>query len=188
MSGGPVRQAGSSQWDHPARDTLPADAVHSADFGDLQYTGLTSAYLKAYMDWCEALSPSALPPRSMIGPSWLGRLVSSSLLLEVEGDDLRHRICGELFLNRNGRFNPTGTLLSELAQTRPVARLLQPHYQRVLREAVPARISLRYLNVKQQVRDCEILALPFGVAPAGGKDVAFVLSIYNFLPITAAGL
>lgn len=167
---------------------MPRDLIRSAVFGDLKHAGLKSAYAQAYLDWRDAHTPVGLPPRSMIGPSWLGRLVSSSLLLQVEGDDLRHRICGELFLNRNGRFDPTGLLLSDMAKSRPVARLLLPNYQRVLREAVPALIGLRYQNVRQQVRDCDLLVLPFGPSPDGGRDVAFVLSIYHFLPTTAEGL
>ncbi len=122
----------------------------------------------------------------MIDPSWLGRLVSSSVVFQVEGDDLRHRICGETFLNRNGRFNPTGTTVGELARTRPVARLLLPLYQRVIRDGVPALIGLRYLTVKQNLRNCDLLVLPFGSREPGEATVGHVLTIYNFLPVSDA--
>lgn len=169
-----------------SRGLKSPDSIRSELFGYLGSAELSPSYEEKYRDWVDAHERSGLPPRSMIDPSWLGRLVSSSVVFQVEGDDLRHRICGETFLNRNGRFNPTGTTVGELARTRPVARLLLPLYQRVIRDGVPALIGLRYLTVKQNLRNCDLLVLPFGSREPGEATVGHVLTIYNFLPVSDA--
>ncbi len=162
------------------------DSIRSELFGDLRSADLPPPFAEKYQDWMDAHERVGLPPRSMIDPSWLGRLVSSSVVFQVEGDDLRHRICGEAFLNRNGRFDPTGTTVGELARTRPVARLLLPLYQRVIRDGVPALIGLRYLTVKEHLRNCDLLVLPFGSREPGEAMVGHVLTLYDFLPVSGA--
>ena len=162
-------------------DTTSLNSICSEHFGDLRSADLPPLYAEKYRDWTDAHERTGLPPRSMVDPSWLGRLVSSSVVFQVEGEDLRHRICGETFLDRNGRFDPTGTTVGELARTRPVARLLLPLYQRVIRDGVPALIGLRYLTVKQNLRNCDLLVLPFGSGESGAAMVRHILTIYNFL-------
>lgn len=163
-------------------DSTSLDLIRSELFGDLRDADLPPPYAEKYRDWLDAHERAGLPPRSMIDPSWLGRLVSSSVVFQVEGDDLRHRICGEAFLNNNGRFDPTGTKVGDLARTRPVAGLLLPLYQRVIRDGVPALIGLRYLTVKQNLRNCDLLVLPFGSGEPGEALVGHVLTLYKFLP------
>lgn len=149
-------------------------------FGDVDATALGSMYVEVFRRWSDAATPVALPPRSIIDPGWVGRLISSSMLFQVEGEDMRHRVVGQHFVNRNGGFDPTGKTLMDLFSTRPVARVLYPEYRRVVADAVPAILSLNYLTVKEFVRHSKILVLPFSDQAQPSRTVTHILSIYRF--------
>lgn len=159
---------------------LNRNEVAARVYGDVDATELGPAYVAIVRRWSDAATPESLPLRSIVDPGWVGRLISSSMLLQIEGEDIRHRVVGQHFVTRNGGFDPTGKTMMDLYPTRPVARLIHPEYMRVVEEAVPAILFLKYLTVKETVRKSQILVLPFTDGKSPGKTVTHLLSIYRF--------
>jgi len=156
------------------------DQIVDHVFGDVDVTELGPPFIAITRRWFDASSSDALPSRSLVDPGWVGRLISSSLLMKVEGDDLRHRIVGQQFISYNSGFDPTGKSVRELFATRPVARVLYPEYMRVVSESVPGLISLRYQTVNDTTRHSKILLLPFTDQDPPDKSVAYLLGIFHF--------
>lgn len=154
--------------------------VVTSTYGDVDATDLGPAFVEIVHRWNAANTTDALPQRSLVDPGWVGRLISSSMLFQVEGDDMRHRVVGQLFISRNGGFDPTGQTVRDLFPTRPVARILYPEYLRVVAEAVPAILSLQYLTVKEVMRYSRVLILPFTDQDPPRRQVSHFLSLYRF--------
>lgn len=157
--------------------------ITSRQFGQIDPTRLGPDYAKVFRRWADACTEQALTSRSLVDPGWVGRLISSAMLFQIEGDDMRHRIVGQHFLSQNGGFDPTGRTLKDLCETRPVARILYPEYQRVVAEATPAIVSLTYLTVKETIRRCSIMILPLCDRKPADRVVTHLLSVYHFDPI-----